>query len=239
MEGFNLYNTFMNSFCNYPAYNIGYPYYQYWNTHSLENLSFAYNQISTQGCPEIENWNCTQPTQASCDSQSAAPLENLQLSEEKSGSRETRSKVTKDAPATKKSEKPVAKAQGEQKENRNVYSNILRNFFRKINDVSKIEKLVSLIIDKRGLRLSAEDFFEYVRRLKVNHGKYLRFKKLRQVFVDQNMKECSMVFRILFEHFKADELLVQTLTSRKIGKWSVVLHLKGIRDLKERLFHSI
>lgn len=54
------------------------------------------------------------------------------------------------------------------------------------------------------MSLSAEDFFEHVRKLKVNHGKYLRFKKLRQVFVDQNLKEHSMIFRILFEHFKAD-----------------------------------
>lgn len=143
MEGFNLYNTFMNSFCNYPAYNLAYPYYQYWNTHSLENLSFAYNQISTQSYPEIENWDCTQQTQSNCESHSAVPLEISQLSEEKIGSRETRSRLIKEVPTTKKSEKPVAKAHGEQKENRNVYSNILRNFFRKINDISKIESLVN------------------------------------------------------------------------------------------------
>lgn len=143
--------------------------------------------------------------------------------------RETRSKVNKDASAAKRSEKIAAKGQGEQKENRNVYSNILRNFFRKINDASKIEKLVRSIIDKRGMSLSTEDFLGYVRKIKVNHGKYLRFKKLRPLFNDQNMKEHSMIFRILFEHFKADELLVQTLTSRKIGKWSVILHLKGIK----------
>ena len=128
--------------CLWHAYNLGYPYYQYWNTHSLENLGLAYNQISTQCYPEIENWDCTQHTQAGCDSQSAVLVENVQLSEEKIGNRETRSKVAKDAPTTKKSERPVAKTQGEQKENRNVYSNILRNFFRKINDVSKIDKLV-------------------------------------------------------------------------------------------------
>lgn len=80
MEGPNLYNAFMNGHYGYPAYNLGYPYYQYWNTRSLENLSFAYNQISTQCYPEIESWDCTHHTQANSDSQSVVPLENLQLS---------------------------------------------------------------------------------------------------------------------------------------------------------------
>lgn len=48
----------------------------------------------------------------------------------------------------------AGKGQGEQKENRNVYSNILRNFFRKVNDKTKIDQLVGKIIAKNDLEVS-------------------------------------------------------------------------------------
>ena len=80
--------------------------------------------------------------------------------------------------------KLVGKGQADQKENRNVYSNIMRNFFRKLNNKTKIDQLVERIIAKNGLRVSKKEFHEHVRRLKVNHGRYLRFKKLRPCFVD-------------------------------------------------------
>jgi hypothetical protein len=80
-----------------------------------------------------------------------------------------------------------------------VYSNILRNFFRRVNDHNRIMGLVGKIIRKNGLRVTAEEFMDYVRRLKVNHGKYLRFKNLRHLFTDDGaMKEHSLIFRTLF-----------------------------------------
>jgi hypothetical protein len=75
-----------------------------------------------------------------------------------------------------------------------------------------------------------------VRQLKVNHGKYLRFKKLRPFFVDEKNADFALIFRVMFEHLVEGELLIQTLTSRKIGRWSVSLHLRGARELKERLY---
>lgn len=70
---------------------------------------------------------------------------------------------------------------------------------------------------------------DFVKRLKVNHAKYLRFKKLRPLFIDNLMPEYALIFRVLMEIFRKGDLVVQTLTSRKIGKWSVTLHLKGSR----------
>jgi hypothetical protein len=46
--------------------------------------------------------------------------------------------------------------------------------------------------------LTVEEFLNHVKKLKINHGKYLRFKKLRHLFIDEGMKEHSLVFRILF-----------------------------------------
>ena len=76
-----------------------------------------------------------------------------------------------------------------------------------------------------------------MRHLKVNHCKYLRFKKLRNLFLDSFNPHHAAVFRCLFNHMVGEELLTQTLTSRKIGRWGVLLHLRGARELKGRLYH--
>ena len=52
--------------------------------------------------------------------------------------------------------KLVGKGQADQKENRNVYSNILRNFFRKLNGQTNIDRLVERIIAKNGLKVRKE-----------------------------------------------------------------------------------
>jgi hypothetical protein len=77
--------------------------------------------------------------------------------------------------------------------------------------------------------VTVEGFLDFVKKLKVNHAKYLRFKKLRPFFIDYLMPEYALIFRVLMENFRKGDLIVQTLTSRKIGKWSVNLHLKGLR----------
>lgn len=56
------------------------------------------------------------------------------------------------------------------------------------------------------------------------------------MFVDQDLKEHSLIFRALFNYLANEEQLLQTLTSRKIGRWSVVLHLKGARELHHKLY---
>jgi hypothetical protein len=106
-----------------------------------------------------------------------------------------------------------------------------------VNDPVRIERLVGRIIAKNRLGVTSQEFHDHVRCLRVNHGKYLRFKKLRPLFVDVDAPEHALIFRALFEYMAEGELLAQALTSRKIGRWSIVLHLRGARELKERLYH--
>lgn len=125
----------------------------------------------------------------------------------------------------------------QQKENRNVYSNILRNFFRRVSDFERIEKIVSNIIEKYKLGIKVIEFCQYVKKIKIDHSKYIRIKNIRTFFSDQVNSEISIIFRVLFKYYTHEELLVQTLTSRKIGRWSVSHHLEGVRQLKDRLFN--
>jgi len=46
----------------------------------------------------------------------------------------------------------------ELKENRNTYSNILRNFFKKINDWTGVKDLVNKIIKNKNLSLNLMEF---------------------------------------------------------------------------------
>lgn len=100
----------------------------------------------------------------------------------------TRSKASKQTLFSEKIERIRGKLNADQKENRNVYSNILRNFFRKVNDPSKIEGLIEQIILRRGLQLTKKEFIDYIKKIKINHSKYLRFKKLRKIFVSEHLK---------------------------------------------------
>jgi hypothetical protein len=106
---------------------------------------------------------------------------------------------------------------GDQKENRNVLSNILRNFFRKVSDYARIEKMVTKIILRYHLHISTQDFFEFLQKLKVDHSRYIRIKSVKQYFINPQM-ECSILLRVLFKHYSDEEGLLQTLTSRKIGR---------------------
>lgn len=122
------------------------------------------------------------------------------------------------------------------KENRNALSNILRNFFKKINDDEKTRMLVEKIITKLQLEVTIDQFYRHVKKHKVDHTKYIRLRSVHQLFIDSHYVEYSLIFRIVFLNFFKSESLLQTLTSKKMRKESIKSHLEGIRELRDRLF---
>ncbi len=67
-----------------------------------------------------------------------------------------KSNLRKKPTSSKSARRQKEKKEGRQKENRNVYSNILRSFFKKVHEDQSIYNLVSIVIKKRSLSLTIE-----------------------------------------------------------------------------------
>lgn len=128
--------------CHYAplAFAPYFPLFNYSFHPAPEPFTFLYNPHSYSFSPEIEKSDHTLTPLCSPDSHSDFLPQELP----EWGAGEKRGRA----------ERGAAKGQPEQKENRNVYSNILRNFFRKVNDHAKIETLVQRIIAKHRLSLT-------------------------------------------------------------------------------------
>lgn len=136
MEGHNMFSFCLPAPLPYTLYAPPFPYYSFSN-HPLQTLHFIYNQYSSPLAWESQPHDPTPPTPSSTDSHSFSPLELLHPLVENTPNPafcKTRYSNSRVGREEKGVGKEGGKGENEQKENRNVYSNILRNFFRKVND---------------------------------------------------------------------------------------------------------
>ena len=68
--------------------------------------------------------------------------------------------------------------------NRNMNSNLLRVFFRRMEYKIKRElKLISKIIERHHMKITLGDFLDWYERNKINHRNYIRINSVKKLFI--------------------------------------------------------
>ena len=104
--------------------------------------------------------------------------------------------------------------------NRNMNSNLLRVFFRRIEyKIRREQKLISQIIEKHHMKITLEDFLDWYERNKINHRNYIRINSVKKLFMSPYFnEEYTKVIRILLNNFLRNESFNCYLTSKKVSK---------------------
>lgn len=69
-----------------------------------------------------------------------------------------------------------------QKESRNVSSNLMRIFLKNVIELRFFDQSIGKMIERRGLDISKEEFYEWLSSFGINYKNYIRFTELRRLF---------------------------------------------------------
>lgn len=107
-----------------------------------------------------------------------------------------------------------------QKEGRNGNSNLLRMFFRKVQQRLQSEPgIIRRIIVKNKLRITVEAFREWLDINEIDHRSYVKTPCVKPLFVGaKKTRDQTKIMRILLKDFLKNEALCCYLTSKKIKR---------------------
>lgn len=118
-----------------------------------------------------------------------------------------------------------------QKDSRNVSSNLLRIFLKNLIELKLFDTLISETISTRNFQLTVEEFHRWLTSFRINFKNYIRFKEVRLLYRDESNPNMSSIFRTILRHYTNSVGITHILTSKRIERRSLSMHLKGLRGL--------
>ena len=110
-------------------------------------------------------------------------------------------------------------------------------FFRRLEyKVQYDPKLIISVIKKYQLKITFEEFVEWIKTNKADFRNYIRIFSIRKLFVNHHFAyEETKIMRILFKEFLERESLICFITSKKAKKGVVASNLANRRTIMEEI----
>jgi hypothetical protein len=87
------------------------------------------------------------------------------------------------------------------------------------------------MIEARKLACSLQEFHSWLAAFSINYKNYIRFTEIKRVINDTKHQDMSGIFRMLLRHYSRGVGTEHCLTSRRIERAAMGMHLAGLREL--------
>jgi hypothetical protein len=114
-----------------------------------------------------------------------------------------------------------------------VLSNLLRILFKNILEVRMYEELINKIIDFHGFATTAEDFYRWLEGYGINYKNYIRFCSVKKIMGSKKRRDHLAIFKVVLKEYIKVGAITHCLTSKRIDRASMEMHLEGLRHLLE------
>jgi hypothetical protein len=125
-----------------------------------------------------------------------------------------------------------------QKDSRNVVSNLLRIFFKNVLEVGYYDSQIEAVIGKFQLATSKTGFIEWLNAFNINFKNYIRFNEIKKIFAHPHSSAMQLILRILLRQYLNGYAICHCLTSRRIEKVAIKMHLEGLLGIQNDFFFS-
>lgn len=122
-----------------------------------------------------------------------------------------------------------------QKESRNVYSNILRIFFKCLLEMQTYDALIQTIILKLNLSITKEDFCTWLLGFNINFKNYIRGTQIKKLLTAAGCIDHKKILVILLRDYLYKHAVSHCLTSKRIELSSLKMHLSGLKELYQEI----
>lgn len=116
-----------------------------------------------------------------------------------------------------------------------MLSNLLRILFKNILEVRMYDELILRVIAHHHFATSLEDFYRWLEGYGVNYKNYIRFCAVKKIMSSKKRKDHLAIFRVLLHEYIKVGAITHCLTSKRIDRASMEMHLVGLRQLKKDL----
>lgn len=100
------------------------------------------------------------------------------------------------------------------------------------------EDLINKIIALHGFSTTSEEFYRWLESYGINYKNYIRFCSVKKIMGSKKRKDHLAIFRILIKEYIKVSAITHCLTSKRIDRASMEMHLEGLRQLKKDLLYA-
>ncbi len=100
------------------------------------------------------------------------------------------------------------------------------------------DELITKVIGINQLDTTLEEFYLWLESYNINFKNYIRFASVRKIMTSRKRKDHLLIFRVILEEYVKVTAISHCLTSKRIDKESVRMHLMGLRQLKKDLLSA-
>lgn len=114
----------------------------------------------------------------------------------------------------------------------------MRILFKNIIEVRMYDNLIERTIAANHFKTDPEEFYRWLESYSVNYKNYIRFASVKKIMTTRKRRDHLTILRVIIQDYVKVEAISHCLTSKRIDRKSVVMHLKGLRQLKKELLQA-
>lgn len=118
-----------------------------------------------------------------------------------------------------------------QKETRNVGSNLLRIFLKNLLELKIFNSAIQSVLIRNGGHYTSDQFYLWLHSFNINFKNYIKSGEIKKVVGREQPEIFKKLFIFLLKDYSDKSGLAHVLTSRRIEKNSIKMHIKGLRTL--------
>lgn len=100
------------------------------------------------------------------------------------------------------------------------------------------DQLINKIITFQQYDTTCEDFYRWLEGYGINYKNYIRFCSVKKIMATKKRKDLLALFRVLLKEYIKVSAITHCLTSKRIDRASMEMHLEGLRQLKKDLLYA-
>lgn len=118
-----------------------------------------------------------------------------------------------------------------QKETRNISSNLLRIFFKNLIELKFYDRKLTLIASRFKTGFTNDSFYSWIEGFGINFKNYIRESQVNQIIKQNQPLHFRKAFVVLLDLYCKECGVLHCLTSKRIERNSVKMHLEGAKNL--------